>query len=407
MGVSHGLWVMLVGAIVVLAPLAQSAAARLRIAGPVALIALGLLLGLLDRWLDVITPAVRDAVALLADIGVVALLFRVGLESKLSALLSALPRATLVWAGDVGLSTTLAFVGAHYCLGYALVPSLVVAVALSATSIGVCVATWEEAKRIDTPVGRLTLDVAELDDISGVVLLTLFVASLPLLQGGAADATIASAVATSAVPLVAKVVAFGIFCLLFSRHVEPRISRVAARLKPPPARMLVVAGVGFMIAALADALGFSLAVGALFAGLVFSRDPVAVKVEARFDDLYAFFTPFFFVGIGLSVQQETIASTLLPGLALLAAAVIGKLLGGGLPALAFTGMTGALAVGLSLIPRAEIALYVAREAQAAGDDVLSPEGYATLVFVALATSLLGPLLLRPLLRNRSLNEKAQ
>jgi len=380
---------------------------RLRIAGAVALIMLGLVLGLLDRWLEVITPAMRDAVALFADIGVVALLFRVGLESKLSALLSTLPRAALVWASDVAFSTTLGFVGAYYVLGFALIPSLAIAAAFSATSIGVSISTWEEARRLDTPVGQLTLDVAELDDVSGVVLLTLLMASLPVLRGAARDATMGAAMMASAAALIARLALFAIFCLLFSRYAEPHLSRLAARLKPAPARMLVVAGVGFMIAALADALGFSLAVGALFAGLVFSRDPVAVKAEARFDDLYAFFTPFFFVGIGLSVEPEAVASALLPGIVLLAAAVLGKFMGGALPVLAFTGLTGAVAVGLSLVPRAEIALFVAREAQAAGDDVLPPEGYAALVFVALATSLLGPLLLRPVLRDRSLAESAR
>ena len=60
--------------------------------------------------------------------------------------------------------------------------------------------------------------------------------------------------------------------------------------------MLLVAGIGFVVAASAELLGFSLAVGAMFAGLVFSRDPEAVKMDACFSPLYELFAPFFFIG---------------------------------------------------------------------------------------------------------------
>ena len=400
---THALWVMLIGGAIVLAALVQSGAMRLRIPGAVGLIALGLLASLVNEKLGFMTPAVRDAFGLLGDLGLVALLFRVGLDSKLARLLMALPSALAVWVGDVGLSSSLAFVTAHYVLGYELVPSFVVAVALSATSIGVSVVAWQEAHRLASREGQLTLDVAELDDISGVVLLTLLFTIVPLLLTGGAWGSAALAAGAT---LALKLALFAAFCVAFARFVEPQIGALARRLRQPPARMLVVAGVGFMIAAIADLLGFSLAVGALFAGLVFSRDPAAVKTEARFDDLYAFFTPFFFIGIGLAVESEGLAASVVPALVLCVAAAAGKLLGGGLPALAFTGAAGAFAIGVSLIPRAEIALYVAHEARAAGAAMLPPQGYAALVFVSLATSLAAPIVLRRLLQRPFRREAA-
>jgi Kef-type K+ transport system membrane component KefB len=239
------------------------------------------------------------------------------------------------------------------------------------------------------------LDVAELDDISGIALLALLFAVLPYLA--ARDQPLGPALMAAAASFAARVAAFAGLCYLFARYAEPRVTALSSGLRTASARMLLVTGSGFVIAATAEGLGLSLAVGALFAGIAFSRDPVAVRVEARFDDLYAFFVPFFFIGIGLSVEPGDLTGSLVPALILLAAAIAGKLLGGGIPALGVTSAAGALAIGTSLVPRAEIALYVARQAHEAGSDVLPARGYAALVLVALATTLIAPLALRPLL----------
>jgi Kef-type K+ transport system membrane component KefB len=395
---THGTWVMLVGALIVLASFARVLATRLGLPSVVGLLALGLIVGLLNAHFELLAPPAREALALLADLGIVALLFKVGLDSKLGGLLAQLPRAVLVWFGNVTISAALGFAAAHQILGLSLANSLVIAVALSATSIGIAVTVWDEARRLNSTEGRLTLDVAELDDVSAVILLAVLLAALPVLLAGDGIAW-SAALAAGAVVLL-KLAAFGAFCVLFAVFIEPRVTALAKRLSPTPARMLTVAGVGFMIAAAAEWLGFSLAVGALFAGLVFSRDPAAVRVEARFDDLHALLVPFFFIGVGMQLEFFVLQEALVPAVVLCAVAIAGKLVGGGLPALAFTGTWGALAVGMSLVPRAEIALYVAHQARSGGDAVLTAPAYAALVAVVLVTSIVGPLLLRPVLRRR-------
>ena len=116
--------------------------------------------------------------------------------------------------------------------------------------------------------------------------------------------------------------------------------------------MLEVVGVGFIIAAVAGLLGFSAAIGAFFAGLLFSRDSEAVKMDASFGALYELFTPFFFIGIGLNIEPRALNTGLIMGSVLLIAAVLGKLIGAGIPAYFATDLTGATLIGFSIILRA-------------------------------------------------------
>lgn len=383
---SHALWVLVVGAMMACTPAIGSFAQRVRVPAVVGYLALGLLLGQADRHWPLLGAGGRQALSFLADLGIVVLLFRVGLESNPAALLSKLKPASLVWIGDVAVSGGLGFLAAYHLVGLALGPALIIAAALSATSIGVSTAVWQNRGALGSPNGQLLIDVAELDDISGVTLMALLFAILPVLPQGGGD--LLPPLLAAGAAFAAKFLAFAVFCFLFARYLEGPLTSAAARLEHAPQRMLTVAGLGFMIAALAGWLGFSLAIGALFAGLVFSRDPQAVRTEGRFNDLYAFFAPFFFIGIGLQTDVSLVGGALGAALVLFAAALLGKLLGDGLPTLLLTGATGAVLVGVSMVPRAEIALVIADQSRAAG--ALPEDAYAMLVLVSAATCLVAP-----------------
>lgn len=399
---SHAPWILIVGAAMVLAGTVEAIARRLRFPSVVAYLLLGMLLRLADvRW-GVLADGGREAFALFADIGIIALLFRVGLESNPKGLIAQLRPASVIWVSDVTISGVLGYLAARYGLGFDLAASLVIGVALTATSIGIATAAWRDADELDTPKGRLMLDVAELDDISGVVLFAMLFALLPVLGTTANEAI--PLLAHTAVSFGIKFALFATFCLLFARFVERPLTSLVSRLAPQPQRMLSVAGVGFVIAALAGWLGFSFAIGALFAGLVFSRDPKAVRAEARFTDLYAFFTPFFFLGIGLEVDISSLGGGLEAGGLLLAAAVVGKFVAGTIPAFWTTGAAGALLLGVSLIPRAEIALVIAHQGHALG--MLPEDAYAALVLVSGATCLVVPWVLGKMFSRRSRRRSA-
>jgi Kef-type K+ transport system membrane component KefB len=138
-----------------------------------------------------------------------------------------------------------------------------------------------------------------------------------------------SALAVTGSSFIIKLALFIAVCYLFSQYLEPRLTEFTARLEPAPHRMLTVVGVGFIIAAFANWLGFSLAIGALFVGLLFRRDPQAIRAEKSFTDIYAFAMPFFFINIGLHVSPGQLGVGIGLGLLLLIVAAAGKLIGAG------------------------------------------------------------------------------
>ncbi len=396
MGGEHvsALQVLLIGLAVTLAVVVKGVAQRFSLPALVGHLLLGVLLRAADAQWGFMGPEIRSAFDLLASLGIVALLFEVGLTSHPRALAEKLPTASVLWVGNMLAAFAAGFGTVYWILGGDLLAALFTGTALTATSVGVSVAIWQESDALDSPSGRLTLDVAELDDIGGVALMALLFAVAPVLDRGG---SVWGALGSTFGVFVAQFLGFALFCYGFSRTLEWRITRGASRLGSPE-RMIVVAGVGFVIASIAGWLGFSLAIGALFAGLVFSHDREAVRTETSFRDLHAFFTPFFFINIGFHVDPSALGGALSVGAVLLFAAVVGKLVGVGLPALWTTGTGGAVLVGVSMIPRAEIALVVMHQGRRLGEDVVSTELYSAMVVVSALTCLLTPFVLRPLLR---------
>ncbi|MDX1627001.1 MAG: cation:proton antiporter, partial [Wenzhouxiangellaceae bacterium] len=122
----------------------------------------------------------RELLALLAEAGLVLLLFRAGLDADLKQLRRQLPNAAGIWFWNVVASALLGWLTARHLVGLDVVGALFVTVALTATSVGVPVGIWSEAGRLDSREGSLLLDVAELDDLSTIVLMALLVAAVPL-----------------------------------------------------------------------------------------------------------------------------------------------------------------------------------------------------------------------------------
>ena len=389
--------ILVLGGVILLTILVGSGLKRIGVPSLIGFMILGLLLRVTDsHWAFLSEEAIR-IFDFLATVGIIFLLFRVGLESNLPGLKRQLKPASIIWAGNILFSGILGYVMSYFALGLELIPSLFVAIALTATSVAISVAVWQEAKATNSPTGELLVDVAEMDDISGMVFMALLFAIAPMLRGGL-DSTVVGILFETLGWLSFKLVGFGVFCVIFSRYLEHPITHFFRRIGETPAKLLMIAGFGLIIAALAELLGFSVAIGAFFAGLIFSRDPETVKLDTPLGILYDFFTPFFFIGIGLNIDPGTLTTGLGIGGALLAVAIIGKLVGTGGPARLTTGRTGSLLLSISMVPRAEIALVIMQRGLNLGEWAVPGQVFSGMVVVVAVTALISPIILRSLLK---------
>ncbi|WP_373185649.1 cation:proton antiporter [Halopseudomonas sp.] len=389
--------IVVIGVLVLATTLANALLRRVGVPSLVGYILIGVVLHATDQQFGYMTALLDHVLEFLAKMGLVALLFRVGIESRPEALAHELPRASVVGIANLSLAAVLGYLTARYALGLELIASLAVGVAMTATSVGVSLASWEEEGLVDSHNGRMLLDVAELDDIAGIVLMGLLLAIIPTLQQ--ANGQLWSTLGTTALSYAFKFILFAAGCLLFSQYLEKPITHWSLRLETNSGVMLTMLGLAVVIAAIAGWLGFSLAVGALFAGLVFSRDPEAVNRETNFDDIYALFAPFFFIGIGGEIELQALTQSWSWGLILALVAIGSKVVGVGLSAWPLIGRSGALLLAVSMVPRAEITMVVAQQGKQMG--VLDNQLYAALVVVTAITSLLAPMVLRPMLRRAS------
>jgi len=406
------LYVLVVGAVIVCAILSKAGLDRLGLPDLLGYLVIGVLLRELDAALGLLPETGGQVLTFLSDLGIIAILFRVGLRCNVTQLIERLPGATFIGLINVVASGGIGFAAAYYALDLSLVAGLFIAVALTTTSVGVSAHVWQRYRALGTREGEMMLDVAEIDDLTGVVLLTVLAAMVPHLQDLTAllsdlshEAHVEGLVWTLARTFGTTLLKLGMVTMagmLFAHYLERPLTQTLASIQPRTDTMLIVLGVGLVVAGTTALLGFPVAIGGFFAGLIFSRDPMAVKFDASFDSLYDLFVPFFFVGIGIAVDVDTLGPALVPALVLLIAAVVGKGLGSYVPARATMPAESAGLLAVSLLPRSEITLVVIERGLELG--VVPQRAFTWMVLVVVATMVGIPLLLRVVLPDRWRNQ---
>lgn len=340
------------------------------------------------------TPVLK----LLAEIGIILLLFEVGLETDVRKLLRSGGRSLAAAAGGFVLPFVLGFGVSRWGLGLDLLPALFVGGTLTATSIGVTVRVLTDLQRHDSREGRIVLGAAVLDDVMGVVLLALL---YEFAVGGGAS-----------VGNAGKVLLFvGIFFMLATpaaKLLSLLIHRFDAVSEIPGLLPTTIVSLVLFFAWLAHLVGAPELLGGFAAGLALSRrfflpfglairtDAVfAHRVEAQMKPIIHLFTPLFFVMVGLSLNLRAVdwgsAFIWVTSLTLFVVAVAGKMIG----ALAIREPWAVRwAVGLSMVPRGEVGLIFAEIGKMSG--ILDEEVYAAMIIVIALTTLLPPFALKVL-----------
>lgn len=328
--------------------------------------------------LPFITDDIRFVFNFLANIGVILLLFHIGIESHFKKLLRVVVKAGFVSFCEIIVSGALAFLVA-YLFGFSLIASLCIGVALMATSIGVTTFSWGEKALSEKKEGSFLLDLASFDDIISIILLSILFSSL--------------GVGENLIILFVKLILFIIFCYLFAHFAEKRILTDLLHYEKMPDSMLSVVGIGLLIAAIAALIHFSLVIGAFFAGIAFSRDPRALKIDISMKTLLDFFVPFFFFWIGYQIDLTALFDSWLFLFSLFVIAILGKLVGVWIPSLLvkMSALSGLL-LAISMVPRAEVTMVVIN--QALKLDWITGKEYSAVTLVVLGTCLLGALFTR-------------
>jgi Kef-type K+ transport system membrane component KefB len=399
---SHAAALFLTLAIIILAArLAGSLARRLGQARVLGELIVGVLLGptLLDLMHSAalgIEPAHLDeTIHLLAEIGVLLLMFKVGLDVHFSELRHV--GKVAVGAGVAGALLPVAMVVPVVLLaGYSQSAALYAGVTLAATSVSISAQVLLEMNLLNTRVGHALLATALVDDIVAILLVSL-VGVLTAAGGGVGDIAL----------VLVRMVLFLSLGTLVALQVLPRLLNwfgekpVLSSSFGVPAFALAAA---FLFGWAGEALGGVATITGAFlagAGLSFVSQPLKTQIDRATDAIvYVFFVPVFFVSVGLETDLRSFTLEAVPlALALLAAAIVSKMLGAGLPALAVGfGKRESLQLGVCMISRGEVGLIIMSIALASGAFVTGDPLFASLFVVLLLTTLIAPVLVRRVFR---------
>jgi Kef-type K+ transport system membrane component KefB len=327
----------------------------------------------------------HEVLHVLAEIGVIILLFEIGLETDLRRLVQVGGSAATVAVAGVALPFVLGYTVCRL-LGLDNLVAIVAGATLTATSVGITARVLSELKRMQEPESRIILGAAVLDDVIGLVILAVIAG---LTQGQEATALDVLRIGG---------IAFGflVATLLIGKLIVPPAVRLLSRLDLPGTPTMLAIMLAFGLAWLAATVGSAVIVGAFAGGLLLRGTPLAPEVERGAAHLGHFFVPIFFVGTGAAVDVRVLNpfdpanwQTLLVGGSLIVAAVLGKFLAGYAP-FWFTGNKRAIGVGM--IPRGEVGLIFAQMGLAAG--LLDAGLFSALTLMVMVTTFMAPPLLK-------------
>lgn len=359
------------------AKLAAEVFERLRQPAVVGEILAGVIIG--PSVLGLVAPS--EFISMLAEIGVIFLLFAVGLETKPSSIFRVGKTATLV----AMMGVVLPFLGGWLLMrvwGNTNISSLFVGTALVATSVGITARVLASLNLLNTTVARIILGAAVIDDILGLLVLSVVSSS----SAGAVNYWEIGITALLAIGFTA-------FVALIGARV---VTRVASRIHNLRiSESLFIAGLVLCLglAVAVSFIGVAAIIGAFLAGMALAEASEGDdRLHTQANGVMEFLVPFFLVNIGMQLQLSVFRDWTLVWLALAVTlvALVTKLIGCAAGAWSL-GLRRAAQVGVGMMPRGEVGIVVAQIGLSLG--VIDARLYAVVLFMAVATTLIAPPLL--------------
>jgi Kef-type K+ transport system membrane component KefB len=337
-----------------------------------------------------------EGITILAELGVLILLFEIGLETDLAEMRRVGGPAAAVAAVGVALPFLAGYLywthvphgmGDPTSVGSA---AIFLGAALTATSVGITARVLSDLGRLGSTEGRIILGAAVLDDVLGLVILT-------VVSGIAAGGTVSP---TGVARILAVAVGFLVIAVAAGGWVAPQVFRVVGRMKVRDAVPVLGLAICFALAAVADLAGSALIMGAFAAGIILDRTGRRHDIEERVRPVGALLTPIFFVSVGSALDVRLLDPTrpggghlLLVALGVTVLAVLGKVAAGwAAPWARFH----RLAVGIGMVPRGEVGLIFADIGRRAG--ILTDDMFGVVLLMVMGTTFVAPPLLKLVLR---------
>lgn len=313
----------------------------------------------------------------LAELGVIFLLFSVGLDTQIGSLKSVGKTAVMVGVSGIVLPFVLGS-GLVYLIGRPTPEALFVGAALVATSVGVTARVLSDVGLLKTTEARVIMGAAVIDDILAMILLVIVSGAVK----GSISLTQIGAITVMALGFVIFVATVG---TRIARAGAPVIENFETTHEPFVMSVLLCLG----LAALAGVIGLAAIIGAFLAGMVVAETTEHWDVEMRFLSLKEFLVPFFFVVMGARTDWRVFLNGDILGLAagVFLLAVIGKLIGCGWAARRM-GFRSASFIAVGMVPRGEVGIIVASLGLASG--ALPADMYSVVVMMAILTTVTAP-----------------
>ncbi len=328
-----------------------------------------------------------------SELGVIFLLFTVGLETKFSDLSKVGKVASKVAILGVVFPLIFGYIVLYaWPLGaHSQVECLFMGAAMVATSVGITARVLKDMNVQNSKESKIILGAAVIDDILGMIILAI-VAGIGGSSSGGIDMISVVTVAVLAFLFVGLIFLFG----------AKAIPKVRARLPKDEAGCPVLPKseawtafslsllVCFGLAAIADLIGLAAIIGAFMAGMIFAEFDDMHQLENKFDPVNEFLVPFFFVMTGMYVSFSMVSSGVLwMSIAIIAVAVVAKYLPCRLGARSL-GKGVAKRIGIGMVPRGEVGIIVASIGYAGGTGPVSLDIYTVVVLMSIMTSIIAP-----------------
>lgn len=322
-----------------------------------------------------------DTINHLAEIGVIFLMFIAGLETDVNELKSSGKSSSLIALGGV-LIPFILVAGGMYIITENTLASVFMGVIATATSVSISVQTLRELGQMRSRQGIGILGAAIIDDVVGIVLLTLIIGVIK--PGKNSNVLI----------VIAKIAIFFAMTFIVGYLLIKIMSRVSKKVNIEDKIVAFAIIFCFILAFISEEMGVAAITGAYFSGVVFSMTTYRHKLSHEIHKISSvIFTPIFFVAIGLGVNLESAISAFGIGITLVILGGLGKVIGCGFGA-KISGFNGkqSLQIGIGMVPRAEVAIIIANLGVAIG--AINHKQLAAVIMMVLITTLITPSLLK-------------